>query len=134
MAHTPLSDDVIQSALAGLPGWAHLDASLKKDFRFGSFREAISFIVRVSFEAEQLDHHPEIDNVYNRVTLTLRTHDAAGYFDLTPTDRGEHARRDVVAALEKMGFEVEGYLRMNHFNHVLNEYCDEYKMGLLLED
>jgi 4a-hydroxytetrahydrobiopterin dehydratase len=76
MARTPLSDDVIQSALAGLPGWAHLDGSLKKDFRFGSFREAISFIVRVSFEAEQLDHHPEIGNVYNRVTITLRTHDA----------------------------------------------------------
>ena len=37
------------------------------------------------------------------------------------------------ARYKGQGFEVEGHLRMNHFNHVLNAYCDEYKMGLLLD-
>lgn len=76
MARTPISEDVILAALTELNGWEFVDQSLKKSFGFSSFREAISFIVRVSFEAEQLNHHPEIGNVYSRVTLTLRTHDA----------------------------------------------------------
>jgi len=59
-----------------LPGWSFEDDSLVKAFQFGSFREAVSFIVRLAFEAEQRDHHPEITNVYNRVEIRLRTHDA----------------------------------------------------------
>ena len=39
-----------------------------------------------------------------------------------------------ISVYEKLGFKIEGHLKMSHFNHVLNEYCDEYKMGLLLED
>lgn len=39
-----------------------------------------------------------------------------------------------IRVYKKMGFEVEGHLRMNHYNHILDEYCDEYKMGLILED
>jgi len=38
-----------------------------------------------------------------------------------------------ISVYKGLGFEIEGHLRMNHFNHVLNEYCDEYKMGLLLD-
>lgn len=44
-----------------------------------------------------------------------------------------HNRR-AISVYERFGFEVEGHFRMNHFNHVLNEYCDEYKMGLVLEE
>jgi len=76
MARNPLSDTEIGSALAELKGWEYTNESLRKAFQFGSFREAVSFLIRVSFEAEQMNHHPEIENVYNRVTLTLRTHDA----------------------------------------------------------
>lgn len=47
-----------------------------KTFVFGSFREALSFMVRVGFEAEALNHHPEWSNVYNRVVIRLTTHDA----------------------------------------------------------
>jgi len=78
MGRTPLTNDTIQTALAGLKGWSYGDDALSKTFEFGSFREAVSFFVRVSFEAEQLNHHPEVENVYNRVKLTLRTHDAGG--------------------------------------------------------
>ena len=76
MSRTPLNTNQIQSALAGLPGWAFEDDGLIKTFEFGSFREAVSFIVRIGFEAEQRDHHPELSNVYNRVVIRLSTHDA----------------------------------------------------------
>lgn len=73
---TPLSLDDIADALGSLPGWVHEDDRLAKVFTFGSFREAVSFVVRAAFEAESLDHHPELHNVYNRVTISLTTHDA----------------------------------------------------------
>jgi 4a-hydroxytetrahydrobiopterin dehydratase len=72
----PLDKDAISKALAGLAGWEHQDDKLRKRFRFGSFREAISFITRIAFEAEALGHHPEIFNVYDSVDIALTTHDA----------------------------------------------------------
>lgn len=76
MTRTALSPAEIESALASLPGWSHQGDSLKKRFVFQDHREAMSFLVRLSFEAEQRAHHAEIFNVYSRVELTLRTHDA----------------------------------------------------------
>ena len=66
----------ITKALATLHGWSLERDALAKEFKFGSFREALSFMVRVGFEAEALDHHPEWTNVYNRVAIRLNTHDA----------------------------------------------------------
>ncbi|MDX1530724.1 MAG: 4a-hydroxytetrahydrobiopterin dehydratase [Rhodothermales bacterium] len=66
----------VEAALAELPGWRYEGDALKKAFTFGDFREAVGFIVRVGFEAEQRDHHPNLSNVYNRVELALTTHDA----------------------------------------------------------
>jgi 4a-hydroxytetrahydrobiopterin dehydratase len=74
----PLSDDDIADALDALPGWTHEDDKLKKTFEFSDFREAISFIVRLSFYAEEMTHHPELENVYNTVSVALTTHDADG--------------------------------------------------------
>jgi 4a-hydroxytetrahydrobiopterin dehydratase len=74
----PLTPTEIDAALAGLPGWTGAGDGLAKTFKFGSFREAMSFMVRVSFEAEALDHHPDWSNVYNRVAIRLNTHDAGG--------------------------------------------------------
>lgn len=71
-----LTPEAVQAALTHLPGWAFADDSLKKTFKFKNFREAISFIVRIAFSAEELNHHPELANVYNRVAITLRTHEA----------------------------------------------------------
>jgi 4a-hydroxytetrahydrobiopterin dehydratase len=82
----PLGPSEIAAALSDLPGWEHVDNALRKEFRFGSFREAMSFLVRVAFEAEQRNHHPEIENVYNRVVLTLRTHDAGGEVTVKDVD------------------------------------------------
>jgi 4a-hydroxytetrahydrobiopterin dehydratase len=75
---TALTPAEIQAALDGLPGWAHADHALVKTFTFGGFREAFSFMTRVAFEAEALDHHPDWTNVYRRVTVRLNTHDAGG--------------------------------------------------------
>ena len=72
----PLSDGQIADALSELPGWRHEGDALHKTFRCASFREAMSFLLRIAFEAEEQQHHPEIANVYGRVDLVLRTHDA----------------------------------------------------------
>ncbi len=76
MASTPLTPDEIAAALRELPGWSFERDALARTFQFGSFREAMSFMVRVGFEAEAADHHPEWTNVYNRVAIRLNTHDA----------------------------------------------------------
>ena len=71
-----LSNEEIASALDTLRGWRFEDDALVKTYQLGNFREAMSFLGRLGFEAEQRDHHPEIKNVYGRVEILLRTHDA----------------------------------------------------------
>lgn len=72
----PLSAEEMTTVFANLPGWVLECDALTKTFKFGSFREAMSFMMRVAFEAEELDHHPDWTNVYNRVAIRLSTHDA----------------------------------------------------------
>ena len=75
-----LSDDEREAAMTGLPGWQH-DAkrdTLSKRFEFADFSQAYSFMTRVALLAEKMDHHPEWFNVYNKVDVTLTTHDADG--------------------------------------------------------
>ncbi|MBI2497351.1 MAG: 4a-hydroxytetrahydrobiopterin dehydratase [Opitutae bacterium] len=78
MANPPLTPAEITAALTSLPGWTGEGGALAKEFRFGSFREALAFMVRVGFEADAMDHHPDWTNVYNRVAIRLNTHDAGG--------------------------------------------------------
>jgi 4a-hydroxytetrahydrobiopterin dehydratase len=78
MPSQPLPQTEITEALHALPGWTFERDALAKEFKFGTFREAMSFMVRVGFEAEAMDHHPEWTNVYNRVAVRLNTHDAGG--------------------------------------------------------
>lgn len=72
----PLSNEQIEEALKSLDGWRYEENSLQKTFTLKDFRAAMSFLVRLSYYAEELNHHPEIHNVYNRVDLSLSTHDA----------------------------------------------------------
>ncbi len=65
--------------------WDERDGALHRDFTFASFREAMGFMVRVAFIAEELQHHPEWSNVYNRVSIKLTTHDAGN--TVTDNDR-----------------------------------------------
>ncbi|MGH7955756.1 MAG: 4a-hydroxytetrahydrobiopterin dehydratase [Opitutaceae bacterium] len=72
----PLTTDEITRACSKLAGWSFDRDALTKTFKFESFREALSFMTRVGFEAEELNHHPDWTNVYNRVVVRLNTHDA----------------------------------------------------------
>jgi 4a-hydroxytetrahydrobiopterin dehydratase len=73
-----LNEVEITESLEQLSGWKWQDDRLKKTFFFTNFREAMSFILRVSYEAEERNHHPEIFNCYSRVEIGLNTHDAGG--------------------------------------------------------
>lgn len=72
----PLTERDIQEALRDLTPWEVAGDRLVFTHDFGSFRDAMAFLVRVGFEAEAMNHHPEIHNVYGRVRLELTTHDA----------------------------------------------------------
>ncbi|HEY1795658.1 MAG TPA: 4a-hydroxytetrahydrobiopterin dehydratase [Stellaceae bacterium] len=71
------------AAIAELTGWSDVNGrdAIHKEFQFADFSEAWAFLARVALLAEKMDHHPEIFNVYNRVALTLSTHDAGGLSD-----------------------------------------------------
>ena len=77
-----LTDSERSEALAALigSGWAQEDArdAISKEFRFKTFNAAFGFMTRVALYAEKWNHHPEWSNVYNRVSVTLTTHDAGG--------------------------------------------------------
>ena len=68
------------AALAKLKGWTEVAGrdAISKKFSFKDFNEAFGFMARCALIAEKLDHHPEWFNVYNRVEVTLATHDAGG--------------------------------------------------------
>tara|TARA_Y100001934_G_scaffold209675_1_gene248107 strand:- start:83 stop:400 length:318 start_codon:yes stop_codon:yes gene_type:complete len=69
-----------QTALASLKHWKKVRGrdAITKGYRFKDFNEAFGFMTRVAIKADQMDHHPEWFNVYNRVEVTLTTHDANG--------------------------------------------------------
>ena len=73
----------IQSALAGVPGWAHQHDSIVRTYQFKDFPAAIRFVDALATVAERAYHHPDIDIRWNKVKLTLTTHDQGG---LTPKD------------------------------------------------
>lgn len=79
-----MSDKLIGSALAeavaGLDGWSVADGreAIVKTYRFDDFNAAFGWMSRVALKAERMDHHPEWFNVYNRVDVTLASHDAGG--------------------------------------------------------
>jgi len=80
MAIRKLEGAARTAALQAFADWTH-DAgrdALTKTFVFADFNAAFGFMSRVALQAEKLDHHPEWFNVYNRVEITLTTHDADG--------------------------------------------------------
>ncbi len=71
----------LASLLTELPQWRYQPergGSITRDWVFVDFNEAFAFMTRVAMLAERYDHHPEWSNVYNRVSITLTTHDAGG--------------------------------------------------------
>ena len=93
----PLSESERAEILPGLDGWSLVEGrdALHKRFVFDGFDAAFAWMTRVALVAERMNHHPEWANVYNRVDVTLSTHEAKG---LTRRDVELAQRMDQFAA------------------------------------
>lgn len=80
MAIAKLTEAERRGLAAKLPGWTLVDGrdAIRRTFQFTDFKAAFGFMTQVALVAEKQDHHPEWFNVWNRVDITLATHDAGG--------------------------------------------------------
>jgi len=88
-----LTENEINQKLSELPKWQRSDQTIVRQFEFKNFPEAIGFVDRLAIEAEEAFHHPDIDIRWNKVQLTLTTHDQGG---LTVKDF------DLAAAIDRL--------------------------------
>jgi 4a-hydroxytetrahydrobiopterin dehydratase len=75
---TRLSDIEVQRSLGARTGWVRRANAISRTFEFATFPDAISFVNRVAEAAERMDHHPDVDIRYTKVTCSLSTHSAGG--------------------------------------------------------
>ncbi len=73
-----LSDEEITGGLVERPGWERSGDEITREYRLGNFKEAVAFVVRLSYEAEAANHHPDLDIRYNRLKVQLSTHSEGG--------------------------------------------------------
>lgn len=73
-----LSDSDVDTRLGKLPGWKRAGNAITRTFTFAGFPEAVSFVERLVEPAERMEHHPDLDLRYNKVIVTLSTHDQGG--------------------------------------------------------
>jgi len=73
-----LKEEDIARRLAEVPSWTRAGTAIERAWKFKDFREAMAFLNRVAELAEAANHHPDIWNSWNRVKLTLTTHDTGG--------------------------------------------------------
>ena len=77
-----LDDSSITAKLRSLPGWTRAGETIVRTFTFAGFPDAVDFVQRLVEPAESLNHHPDVDIRYNRVVVTLSTHDQGGLTEL----------------------------------------------------
>jgi len=75
---TKLSESEIQDALAETPEWSEVSGAIQRTYDFKDFVQAMRFVNRVAEYAEKVQHHPDILVRYNKVTISVSTHDAGG--------------------------------------------------------
>ena len=73
-----LAETDLKQALTGLKGWSRNGPAIQRVFEFPDFKAAMQFVNKVADTAEQANHHPDIDIRYNKVILSLVSHDAGG--------------------------------------------------------
>jgi len=78
MAVEKLTTPQIEAELKNLSGWTLEAEKLHREFKFRNFVQAFGFMTQAAILAEQMDHHPEWSNVYNRVVVNLTTHEVDG--------------------------------------------------------
>ena len=96
---TKLSDLEIHRALGQLPGWSRKGEALVKTYSFARFADGIKFVQQVAEIADRMDHHPDIDIRYTKLTFSLSTHDAGG---ITQRDL------DLATKIEQAAFKPAG--------------------------
>lgn len=102
MRHTmpgKLSDLEIRRALGALPGWARKGDAIVKTYSFARFADGIAFVRDIAERADAMDHHPDIDIRYTKVTFALSSHDSGG---ITQRDL------DLAKQIEDAGFGKDG--------------------------
>jgi 4a-hydroxytetrahydrobiopterin dehydratase len=77
-----LGEGDIEFALSSLKGWTRSGSAIVRTFQFGKFLDGIAWVDKVALAAEKLDHHPDLDIRYNKITATLATHSAGGLTSL----------------------------------------------------
>ena len=73
-----LTERTIEERLDKLEGWEYVDGAIEARFQFRDFRETFAVMIKVAFECEAQNHHPDWCNVYNKLHIRLNTHDAGG--------------------------------------------------------
>jgi len=68
----------ITSGLKTITDWSYIEGAIEKKFVFKNFKETLANMIKIGFEAEAMNHHPEWFNVYNKLTVRLNTHDVGG--------------------------------------------------------
>jgi 4a-hydroxytetrahydrobiopterin dehydratase len=77
-----LDESTIADKLSTLPGWTRQGEAIVRTFAFAGFPDAVAFVERLVAPAELLNHHPDVDLRYNKVIVTLSTHDQGGLTEL----------------------------------------------------
>ena len=77
-----LQDDELKELVARIPGWEIISNQIAREFNFGNFIEAFSFMTKIALICEKHNHHPNLENVYSKVTIKLTTHDLGGITNL----------------------------------------------------
>ena len=78
MSIEKMNSQQIEANLKGLSDWTIKDEKLHRELKFKNFVQAWGFMTQIAILAQEMDHHPEWSNVYNKVSITLTTHDAGG--------------------------------------------------------
>ena len=73
-----LSDAAVQAALSSLPSWKRNGLAIERTFEFADFKLAMAFVNKIAEAAETAGHHPDIDIRYNKVKMSLVSHDSGG--------------------------------------------------------
>ena len=77
----PLTQEELHEAVEILPGWELAEGRLVANFQFKNFVQAFSFMTAIALEAEKMNHHPDWSNSYNKVSISLFTHDSKSITD-----------------------------------------------------
>ena len=77
-----LQNDQLKELVAKIPGWEILPNHIEREFNFGNFIEAFSFMTKIALICEKHNHHPNWENTYSKVIIKLSTHDLGGITNL----------------------------------------------------